>query len=153
MQIALSDDDLFVGTGTTDANGVAHIDNLPIYQDGFVKTLQTGGGNGITASSSDFSGYQQYVLLEIASDGTNGYSLNKTISGGQVFTFPINGKYDFTFSYINNQLKNPSTAGWGMTLFKILGIGIAALALLSLGGYILYTKRFAKRKTAKETIR
>lgn len=159
MQIYFSDEDLLVGTGTTDDSGTAHINGIPIYQDGFVNNIQSSDGNGVTVESGDFTGYQKYVLMELASDGTNGYSLNKTVGSlngtvtpSNVFSFPTNGQYNFTFEYINNQLKSPSTAGLGMTLFKLLGIGIAALAMLSLGGYILYTKKFAKRKTAKHYI-
>lgn len=149
MQIRLSDEDLEVGRGTTGTDGVANISDIPIYQDGFVKTTTAGGVNGLTVNSSDFTGYQKYVLLEIESDGTEGYSLNKTVSDRQVFSFPISGQYDFTFSYINNQLKNPSTAGSGMTIFKIIGLVLAGLSVLALGGYVLYTKKYAKRKTAK----
>lgn len=145
MQIGLSDEDLEVGRGTTGADGVAYINDIPIYQDGFVQA----SASGVTVNKDDFTGYQKYVLLEISSTGTNGYSLNKTVSNRQVFSFPIDGQYDYTFSYINNQLKNPSTAGSGMTIFKIIGLVLAGLSVLALGGYVLYTKKYAKRKTAK----
>lgn len=146
MHTKLSDEELEVGRDTTGNTGVANIGEIPIYKDNFIKTTTT-GGSGLTVNTTDFTGYQKYILLEI--DGPADYSINKTVSQGQVFTFPINGQYDFTFSYVNNHLKNPSTAGPGMTIFKIIGLALAGVSILALGGYMLYTKKYAKRKSAK----
>ena len=80
------------------------------------------------------------------------YSLNKTV---HVFSFPMEDqsthemKYHLTYDYVNGVLKTPNTAGPGMTLFKIIGSLVAVLGVLSLGGYVIYTKRSTKRKTAK----
>lgn len=133
------------GEGPSGEHGVAEIYDLPIYKDGFVKTTQSGGTDGITVQSADFSGYQGYVMVESYSDDPS-YSINKTVN---VFSFPINGQYDFTYRYFNTLLKSPSTAGPGMTIFKIIGLALAGLSVLALGGYVLYTKKYAKRKTAK----
>ena len=57
--------------------------------------------------------------------------------------------YDLTFDYVNGILKNPSTAGPGMMLFRVLGIALATLSLIGLGGYMLYNK---KRKVGKHFI-
>lgn len=61
-------------------------------------------------------------------------------------------KYHYTFDYINGVLRTPSTAGPGMTMFKIIGCLVAVLAVLSLGGYVIYTKRTTKRKTAPKHV-
>ncbi len=148
------------GSGVTGQDGVATINNLPIYKDNFVKATKVSGINHLTVNRAEFTGYKKYILLELASTGTAGYSINKTIgapngtiNANNVFSFPINSQYDFTFSFVNNQLKNPSTAGSGMTLFKILGMGLAALSILALGGYLLYTKKAAKRKAPKHVMK
>ncbi|WP_316631235.1 hypothetical protein [uncultured Ruminococcus sp.] len=137
------------GTGTGPdygfADGVAEIENLPIYK------------NGYQVSSAPE--YQQYVMIESGVSEANvpgqpnaRYSLNKTV---HVFSFPMEDqrthemKYHLTYDYVNGVLKAPNTAGPGMTLFKIIGSLVAVLGVLSLGGYVIYTKRSTKRKTAK----
>ena len=140
---SIEDEDLEAGEGVTDEYGNATINDIPIFEDGFVKVIETSDSSGITVQRDDFTSYQRYVLLEV--DGPAGYSINKTVSDGQSFTFPIEGQYDYTFSYVNHQLKNPSTAGAGMTLFKIIGLVLAGLSVMALGGYVLYSKKYAKR--------
>ena len=119
--------------------GVAKFDNLPIYKNGYQ-----------TSSAPE---YQKYVMIETDVTSANvldeayaKYNLNKTV---HVFSFPLEGKYHFTYDYVNGVLKTPSTAGPGMMMFKIIGCLVAALAVLSLGGYVLYTKRSTKRKAVK----
>lgn len=140
------------GTGTGPdygfADGVAEIENLPIYKTGY--------------QVSSAPEYQQYVMIESGVSEANvpgqpnaRYSLNKTV---YVFSFPTEDsrthemKYHYTYDYVNGVLKTPSTAGPGMTMFKIIGCLIAALAVLSLGGYVIYTKRTTKRKTAPKHV-
>lgn len=140
------------GTGTGPdygfADGVAKIENLPIYKTGYQ-----------TSSAPE---YQQYVMIETGVSEANvpgqpnaRYSLNKTV---HVFSFPMEDsrthemKYHYTYDYINGVLRNPSTAGPGMTMFKIIGCLVAVLAVLSLGGYVIYTKRSTKRKTASKHV-
>ena len=140
------------GTGTGPdygfADGVAEIENLPIYKTGYQ-----------TSSAPE---YQQYVMIETGVSEANvpgqpnaRYSLNKTV---HVFSFPMEDsrthemKYHYTYDYINGVLRNPSTAGPGMTMFKIIGCLVAVLAVLSLGGYVIYTKRSTKRKTASKHV-
>ena len=139
------------GTGTGPdygfADGVAEIENLPIYKTGYK-----------TSSAPE---YQQYVMIEsdvkwagADSDPSNiKYNLNKTV---HVFSFPVEDqrthemKYHLTYDYVNGVLKAPNTAGSGMMMFKIIGSLVAVLGVLSLGGYVIYTKRSTKRKTAKQ---
>lgn len=140
------------GTGTGPdygfADGVAEIENLPIYKTGY--------------QVSSAPEYQQYVMIESGVSEANvpgqpnaRYSLNKTV---HVFSFPTEDsrthemKYHYTYDYINGVLRNPSTAGPGMTMFKIIGCLVAVLAVLSLGGYVIYTKRTTKRKTAPKHV-
>ncbi len=140
------------GTGTGPdygfAPGVAEIENLPIYESDFQPS-----------SSTSAPKYQKYVMIESGVSEANvpgqpnaRYSLNKTV---HVFSFPMEDqsthemKYHLTYDYVNGVLKTPNTAGPGMTLFKIIGSLVAVLGVLSLGGYVIYTKRSTKRKTAK----
>ena len=140
------------GTGTGPdygfADGVAEIENLPIYESDFQPS-----------SSTSAPKYQKYVMIESGVSEANvpgqpnaRYSLNKTV---HVFSFPMEDqsthemKYHLTYDYVNGVLKTPNTAGPGMTLFKIIGSLVAVLGVLSLGGYVIYTKRSTKRKTAK----
>lgn len=125
--------------GVAFADGVAKFDNLPIYKNGYQ-----------TSSAPE---YQKYVMIEtnvseanVPDEAYAKYNLNKTV---HVFSFPLEGKYHFTYDYVNGVLKAPNTAGSGMMMFKIIGTLVAALAVLSLGGYVIYTKRSAKRKMAK----
>lgn len=130
-------------------SGEARINNLPIYEDGFVTTTTTGGVEGLSASISSVPTYQKYVLMELdpaQTAGPNGYIVNKSVN---VFSFPIEGQYDFIFEYVNNQLKAPNTAGSGMMTLKLIGMIVAAISVLSLGGYMLYTKRFVKKKAGR----
>ena len=64
-----------------------------------------------------------------------------------VYPFPSSNKTNY--DYVNGVLKAPNTAGPGMTMFKIIGALVAALGVLSLGGYVFYTKRSTKRKAVK----
>jgi fibro-slime domain-containing protein len=129
--------------------GVAEIGNLPIYQTDYQ-----------TSSAPEYQPpkYQQYVMIETNVSGAfvtgapdAKYNLNKTV---HVFSFPMEDqsthemKYHLTYDYVNGILKTPSTAGPGMMMFKIIGTLVAALGVLSLGGYVIYTKRSTKRKTA-----
>lgn len=129
------------------ADGVAEIENLPIYKPGYQ-----------TSSAPEYPApeYQQYVMIEsnvsnayVTDQPDAKYNLNKTV---HVFSFPMEDarthemKYHFTFDYVNGVLRTPSTAGAGMTIFKVIGWSLAALSVLALGGYLLYTKRFARRK-------
>ena len=139
----------------TAERGVAFIDDLPIYKDEFINAAAAAGGIS-TINKADFNGYQKYVLLEVESAGTAGYSVNKTVgvangtvNSSNVFSFPINDQYDFTYSFINTELKSPSASGTGMALYKLLGMGIALISVFALGGFMLYHNRFAGRKTAK----
>lgn len=139
--LALGDTPYATGTGRDYGfdDGVAKFDNLPIYKNGYQ-----------TSSAPE---YQKYVMIETDVTSANvpdeayaKYNLNKTV---HVFSFPLEGKYHFTYDYVNGVLKTPSTAGPGMMMFKIIGCLVAALAVLSLGGYVLYTKRSTKRKAVK----
>ncbi len=124
-------------------DGFAEIGNLPIYQTGYQTPYAT-------------PKYQQYVMIEtnvsgafVTGEPDAKYNLNKTV---HVFSFPMEDqsthemKYHLTYDYVNGILKTPSTAGAGMTIFKVIGWSLAALSVLALGGYLLYTKRFARRK-------
>ena len=126
-------------------DGIAEIGNLPIYQTGYQTPYAT-------------PKYQQYVMIEtnvsnafVTGEPDAKYNLNKTV---HVFSFPMEDqsthemKYHLTYDYVNGILKTPSTAGPGMMMFKIIGTLVAALGVLSLGGYVIYTKRSTKRKTA-----
>ena len=151
--LALGETDYSAGTGSYGfADGVAEIVDLPIYQNGYQNGYQT----------SSAPKYQQYVMIETDVSQANvpgqpvfKYSLNKTV---YVFSFPMEDqsthemKYHYTFDYINGVLRTPSTAGPGMTMFKIIGCLVAVLAVLSLGGYVIYTKRTTKRKTAPKHV-
>ena len=143
LELDTTPDTLSYGTGTGPDygfdDGVAKFDNLPIYKSGYQ-----------TSSAPE---YQKYVMIETNVSEANvpgqmnaKYNLNKTV---HVFSFPLEGKYHFTYDYVNGVLKAPNTAGPGMTMFKIIGALVAALGVLSLGGYVLYTKRSAKRKAVK----
>jgi len=142
------------GTGTGHkygfADGVAEIENLPIYKPGYQ-----------TSSAPEYPApeYQQYVMIEsnvsnayVTDQPDAKYNLNKTV---HVFSFPMEDarthemKYHLTYDYVNGVLKAPNTAGSGMMMFKIIGSLVAVLGVLSLGGYVIYTKRSTKRKTAK----
>ena len=122
------------GQGTF-ATGTVQFLNLPIYESGYNK--------------SSAPSYQNYVIIE--TDGPSGYGLNKAVMQLKFPTADNDGSphYDLTFDYVNGILKNPSTAGPGMMLFKILGIALATLSLIGLGGYMLYNK---KRKVGKHFI-
>lgn len=134
------------GTGTGPdygfADGVAEIVDLPIYKTDYR-----------TSSAPE---YQQYVMIETGVSEANvpgqpnaRYNLNKTV---HVFSFPMEDsethemKYHCTYGYINGVLRTPSTAGPGMTMFKVIGWSLAAFSVLALGGYVLYSKRFVRRK-------
>lgn len=153
--LALDETDYSAGTGSDYgfADGVAEIVDLPIYKTGYQ-----------TSSAPEYPApeYQQYVMIETDVSQANvpgqpvfKYSLNKTV---YVFSFPMEDqsthemKYHYTFDYINGVLRTPSTAGPGMTMFKIIGCMVAVLAVLSLGGYVIYTKRSTKRKTAPKHV-
>lgn len=142
------------GTGTGPkygfAPGVAEIENLPIYQTGYQTSY---------APEYQHPKYQQYVMIEsnvsnayVTGQPDAKYNLNKTV---HVFSFPMEDqrthemKYHLTYDYVNGVLKAPNTAGSGMMMFKIIGSLVAVLGVLSLGGYVIYTKRSTKRKTAK----
>ncbi len=146
--LALGDSAYGTGTGPDHgfADGVAEVNDLPIYKTGYQ-----------TSSAPE---YQKYVMIESnvqwagsAPDGAGEkYTLNKTV---HVFSFPMEDqsthemKYHLTYDYVNGILKTPSTAGPGMTMFKIIGCLVAVLGVLSLGGYVVYTKRSTKRRSAR----
>lgn len=147
--LALGDTPYGTGTGPDYgfADGVAELGNLPIYKSGYQPS-----------SSSSAPEYQKYVMIETDVTSANvpdeayvKYNLNKTV---HVFSFPMEDsrthemKYHLTYDYVNGVLKTPNTAGSGMMMFKIIGSLVAVLAVLSLGGYVIYTKRSTKRKKA-----
>lgn len=110
--------------------GVAEITDLDIYQSGY--------------TTSSAPKYQQYVMIELS--GPADYNINKTVHS---FKFPLEGQYHCTYKYINGYLRSPTTAGVGMMLFKIIGWSFAGVSVLALAAYLIYTKKYAKRKTAK----
>lgn len=126
----------------TDEDGYLKLENLPIYQTGY--------------RTSSAPVYQKYCLIEYA--GPDSYSINKTVypETTHCFSFPMEDasthqwQYHCTFEYVNGKLRMPSTAGVGMTIFKILGFGILGFAVIAFGGYMVYTK---KRKTAKHYVK
>ena len=113
-----------VTEAVTDTNGVARFNDLKIYENGYI--------------NSSAPVYQNYALVEIG--GNSDYRLNKT---PQIFKFPTQGQYDYTFSYENGMIKNPNTAGNGMMIFRTVGLILIGLALLTLAGFVIYKKKFS----------
>lgn len=117
-------------TQTTNSNGYAAFENLDIYEAGYTRSSQPS--------------YQYYALIETSSNSS--YNLNKT---PQIFKFPTYDaqedmlKYHYTLDYVNGKLVNPNTSGDGMMLFKLIGIGIVGMSLLTLAGFVLYRKRLS----------
>ena len=120
----------FAAEEKTNTNGIASFSDLNIYEAGY--------------ASSSAPKYQNYALVEIG--GNADYHINKT---PQVFKFPTQGQYDYTFSYENGMIKNPYTAGNGMMVFRTIGLSIIGLALLTLAGFVLYRKRKFSLSRAK----
>lgn len=119
-----------VSEALTDTNGVARFNDLKIYENGYI--------------NSSAPVYQNYALVEIG--GNDDYRINKT---PQIFKFPTQGQYNYTFSYENGMIKNPYTAGNGMMIFRTIGLSIIGLALLTLAGFVLYRKRKFSLSRAK----
>ena len=119
-----------VSEAVTDTNGVARFNDLKIYENGYI--------------NSSAPVYQNYALVEIG--GNSDYRLNKT---PQIFKFPTQGQYNYTFSYENGMIKNPNTAGNGMMIFRTVGLILIGLALLTLAGFVLYRKRKFSLSRAK----
>lgn len=119
-----------VTEAVTDTNGVARFNDLKIYENGYI--------------NSSAPVYQNYALVEIG--GNSDYRLNKT---PQIFKFPTQGQYNYTFSYENGMIKNPNTAGNGMMIFRTVGLILIGLALLTLAGFVLYRKRKFSLSRAK----
>lgn len=125
-------------TDFTDEDGYLKLDELPIYQTGYR-----------TSSAPE---YQKYCLIEYTGPST--YSINKTVypEGSHSFSFPMEDsethewQYHCTFQYVNGKLRMPSTSGVGMMIFKTVGFGLAGLALISFGCYMIITKKRQKRK-------
>ena len=113
-----------VSEAVTDTNGVARFNDLKIYENGYI--------------NSSAPVYQNYALVEIG--GNSDYRLNKT---PQIFKFPTQGQYNYTFSYENGMIKNPNTAGNGMMIFRTVGLILIGLALLTLAGFVIYKKKFS----------
>ena len=113
-----------VTEAVTDTNGVARFNDLKIYENGYI--------------NSSAPVYQNYALVEIG--GNSDYRLNKT---PQIFKFPTQGQYNYTFSYENGMIKNPNTAGNGMMIFRTVGLILIGLALLTLAGFVIYKKKFS----------
>lgn len=113
-----------VTEAVTDTNGVARFNDLKIYENGYI--------------NSSAPVYQNYALVEIG--GNSDYRLNKT---PQIFKFPTQGQYNYTFSYENGMIKNPYTAGNGMMIFRTIGLILIGLALLTLAGFVIYKKKFS----------
>lgn len=113
-----------VSENETGSNGIASFSDLNIYEAGY--------------ASSSAPVYQNYALVEIG--GNSDYRLNKT---PQIFKFPTQGQYDYTFSYENGMIKNPYTAGNGMMIFRTVGLILIGLALLTLAGFVIYKKKFS----------
>ena len=113
-----------VSEAVTDTNGVARFNDLKIYENGYI--------------NSSAPVYQNYALVEIG--GNSDYRLNKT---PQIFKFPTQGQYNYTFSYEYGMIKNPNTAGNGMMIFRTVGLILIGLALLTLAGFVIYKKKFS----------
>lgn len=118
----------------TGADGKASFTDLKLYKDGY--TYQS------THTDDD---YQYYTLVETTTP--LGYNINKTI---KTFKFPTDGNYTYTAEITNYITATPNTSGEGMTAVKVVGICITGFAGLALCSYLIYSKKFAKKRIKLE---
>ncbi len=129
------DENVVVKTITTGADGKATLSGLQIY-----KSVDS----EIKYDSSN-KHYQGYAIVETyAPDGMN---LNKTV---QFFKFPTSNSYKLTYDYVNTFTLLPDTSGNGLTPIKVVGLCITGFAGLLMGGYLLRSKKFSKKRVKLE---
>lgn len=132
----------------TDSNGQAVFDKLTIFKDGQGEFTKT-NGNVVWSESSDnyisgTSTYQTYCLFEYKP--SEGYTPNYTLS---YFTFPVEGKYDVTYDYVDGAITMPSASGDGMNGYFVLGLSVAGLAVTMFTGYAIYYGKVRKKRRAR----
>lgn len=118
----------------TSSDGKLSFTDLPIYKSDYIYNP--------THTDDD---YQYYTLVETTTP--EGYNANKTV---KTFKFPTDGNYTYTAEITNHITASPETSGDGMTAFKVVGICIAGFAGLALCSYMLYVKKFAKKRIKLE---
>ncbi len=127
-----------VKSGLTDSQGKATISELDIYKSGY-------------ATSGTTPEYQWYAIKEIQNDATSSFNDNTTV---HYFRFHEKSDgawvYSFTYDYVNTFSLLPDTYGNGLTALKVVGICITGFAGLLLCIYLVYSKKFSKRRIKLE---
>lgn len=113
---------------TTNEEGVVEFTDIALYKSDSSKL-------------SDTDKYQWYCVAEI--DPADGYTINGEL---HFFQLPINESYHLNYSYVNGRIITPTTGGEGMFGFKLAGIILMGLALLSFVCYFVYVKKTAKKR-------
>lgn len=138
-----------IAKAATQNDGTAKFENLVIFENGDEQYTT----NGTWVKGSDYTTgstlHQKYCLFEYSP--SSGY--NPTYVK-QLFTLPMEGKYDVTLDdVVDGLIVTPNASGSGMSMFMFVGLAIIGTGTLAVAGYVLYDKKSRKKRRARYTAR